>query len=150
MEVLGGNGYVEPAVVARLFREAPVNSIWEGSGNIMCLDMLRALGREPEGSQALLAHLMDAAGEDSHLLTELHALQALLHRPPAEQELLARLIAQKLVLVAQACLLRRHAPSWVADAFIATRIVHGSARVVGAIDARTLDVAALLERALPA
>jgi putative acyl-CoA dehydrogenase len=54
------------------------------------------------------------------------------------------------VLVAQACLLRRHAPSWVADAFIATRIVHGSARVVGAIDARTLDVAALLERALPA
>jgi putative acyl-CoA dehydrogenase len=70
--------------------------------------------------------------------------------PPAEQELLARLIAQKLVLVAQACLLRRHAPSWVADAFIATRIVHGSARVVGAIDARTLDVAALLERALPA
>ncbi|WP_291591113.1 acyl-CoA dehydrogenase family protein [Comamonas sp. UBA7528] len=150
MEVLGGNGYVEPAVVARLFREAPVNSIWEGSGNIMCLDMLRALGREPEGSQALLTHLMDAAGEDSHLLTELHALQALLHRPPAEQELLARLIAQKLVLVAQACLLRRHAPSWVADAFIATRIVHGSARVVGAIDARTLDVAALLERALPA
>jgi putative acyl-CoA dehydrogenase len=63
MEVLGGNGYVEPAVVARLFREAPVNSIWEGSGNIMCLDMLRALGREPEGSQALLAHLMDAAGK---------------------------------------------------------------------------------------
>ena len=63
---------------------------------------------------------------------------------PEEQELLARLIAQKLVLVAQACLLRRHAPQWVADAFIATRIVHSHARVVGAIDARTLDVAALL------
>ncbi|MEG2999042.1 MAG: acyl-CoA dehydrogenase family protein [Comamonas sp.] len=149
MEVLGGNGYVEPAVVARLFREAPVNSIWEGSGNIMCLDMLRALAKEPEGAQALLANLIDAAGEDSHLLTEIHALQALLHRPQGEQEMLARLIAQKLVLVAQACLLRRHAPQWVADAFIATRIVHGSARVVGAIDARTLDSAALLERALP-
>lgn len=150
MEVLGGNGYVEPAVVARLFREAPVNSIWEGSGNIMCLDMLRALGKEPDAAQALLDHLVDAAGEDHHLLAEVHALQALLHRPPEEQALLARLIAQKLVLVAQACLLRRHAPQWVADAFIATRIVHGHARVVGAIDTRTLDMAALLERALPA
>lgn len=150
MEVLGGNGYVEPAVVARLFREAPVNSIWEGSGNIMCLDMLRALAKEPDAAQALLDHLVDAAGEDHHLLAEVHALQALLHRPPEEQALLARLIAQKLVLVAQACLLRRHAPQWVADAFIATRIVHGHARVVGAIDARTLDMAALLERALPA
>lgn len=150
MEVLGGNGYVEPAVVARLFREAPVNSIWEGSGNIMCLDMLRALAKEPDAAQALLDHLVDAAGEDHHLLAEIHALQALLHRPPEEQALLARLIAQKLVLVAQACLLRRHAPQEVADAFIATRIVHGHARVLGAIDARTLDIAALLERALPA
>ena len=149
MEVLGGNGYVEPAVVARLFREAPVNSIWEGSGNIMCLDMLRALAKEPEAAHALLAQLIDAAGEDHHLQADLHALQALLHRPADEQALLARLIAQKLVLVAQACLLRRHAPAAVADAFIATRIVHSGARVVGAIDARALDVAALLERVLP-
>lgn len=149
MEVLGGNGYVEPAVVARLFREAPVNSIWEGSGNIMCLDVLRAFRREPEDAQAFLAAMKDAAGEDGHLQTQFHSLYALLHRPADEQELLARLIVQKLVLLAQACLLRRHAPQWVADAFIASRIVHSEARVMGAIDARSMKVAALLERALP-
>lgn len=150
MEVLGGNGYVEPSVVARLFREAPVNSIWEGSGNIMCLDLLRALAREPEAAQALLTDLNATAGEDPPLRSALLALQTLLRLPTEEQELLARRIAQQLVLLAQACLLRRHAPTWVADAFISTRIVQADARVLGAIDARVLDVAAMLERALPA
>lgn len=150
MEVLGGNGYVEPAVVARLFRDAPVNSIWEGSGNIMCLDLLRAMAREPECTQALLADLIDAAGDDAALRAAIQSLQALLQRPADEQELLARRIAQQLVLLAQACLLRRHAPAAVADAFIATRVVQADARVLGAIDARALDVTAMLERALPA
>ena len=149
MEVLGGNGYVEPAVVARLFREAPVNSIWEGSGNIMCLDVLRALERAPEDAQALLTSLHDAAQGDAPLQHAWEQLQTLLQRPPEMLPLLARRIAQQLVLLAQACLLRQHAPDMVADAFIATRLAQGDARVLGAIDAQALALDALLERALP-
>jgi putative acyl-CoA dehydrogenase len=68
MEVFGGNGYVQDSIVARLFREAPVNSIWEGSGNVMCLDVLRAMGREPEAARLLLQDLSDMAA-DQPLLT---------------------------------------------------------------------------------
>ncbi len=148
MEVFGGNGYVEGSVMARLFREAPVNSIWEGSGNVMCLDVLRALSREPEAAQALLADLLPAAQGEPRIAAALRELQALLAAPPAELEGLGRLLAQRLVLVAQACLLRAQAPAGVADAFIATRLEGGGAgRVAGAIDTRGLDVGAILARA---
>lgn len=151
MEVLGGNGYVDSSVVARLFREAPVNSIWEGSGNVMCLDVLRALGREPEAAAALLAELADTAAGEPRLLAELQALQGLLATPPHALEALGRLLVQRLVLLAQACLLRRHAPAAVADGFIATRMGNACAgRVVGAVDSRAIDVAAVLARAFPA
>lgn len=148
MEVFGGNGYVEGGVMARLFREAPVNSIWEGSGNVMCLDVLRALAREPEAAQALLAELAPAARGEARIATALRDLQALLAAPPAELEALGRVLVQRLVLIAQACLLRVHGPVSTADAFIATRLADGSAgRVVGAIDTRRLDVDAILARA---
>jgi putative acyl-CoA dehydrogenase len=154
MEVLGGNGYVEDGVLARLYREAPVNSIWEGSGNVMCLDVLRALQRDGDAAQALLAELQSAAAGEPRLavaLRELLALLALLALPPEQQQALGRLLAQRLVLLAQACLLRRHAPSAMADAFIATRLADGGAgRVAGAMDMRGLDVAAILARAFPA
>ncbi len=151
MEVLGGNGYVDNSVVARLFRESPVNSIWEGSGNVMCLDVLRAIAREPEAAQALFADLADAAAGEPRLLATLQSLRGLLAQPPAQLEALARVLAQRLVLVAQAALLRRHAPAAVADAFIATRFGDADAgRVVGALDTRAIAVDALLARALAA
>lgn len=151
MEVLGGNGYVDTSVVARLFRESPVNSIWEGSGNVMCLDVLRAIAREPEAAQALFADLADAAAGEPRLLAMLQSLRGLLTQPPEQLEALARVLAQRLVLAAQAALLRRHAPAAVADAFIATRLGDADAgRVVGAIDTRALAVEALLARALAA
>ena len=151
MEVFGGNGYVEDGVMARLFREAPVNSIWEGSGNVMCLDVLRALAREPEAARALLAELQPAAQGEPRIVAALQGLQALLAASADELEALGRVLAQRLVLVAQACLLRAHAPACVADAFIATRLGDGGAgRVAGAIDTRGMDVDAILARAFPA
>ncbi|MBO9680386.1 MAG: acyl-CoA dehydrogenase family protein [Acidovorax sp.] len=149
MEVLGGNGYVDTSVVARLYRESPVNSIWEGSGNVMCLDVLRAIAREPEAAQALFADLADAAAGEPRLRAPLQSLRGLLAQPPEQLEALARVLVQRLVLVAQAALLRRHAPAAVADAFIATRLGDADAgRVVGAIDTRAVAMDALLARAL--
>jgi len=148
MEVFGGNGYVEEGVMARLFREAPVNSIWEGSGNVMCLDVLRALAREPEAAAALLADLAPAAQGEPRLATALLTLGRDLATPGALNEAGARAVAQRLVLLVQACLLHQQAPAFVADAFFATRFAEPHwGRVVGAMDTRGMDVAALLQRA---
>ena len=148
MEVFGGNGYVEEGVMARLFREAPVNSIWEGSGNVMCLDVLRALAREPEAAAALLADLAPAAQGEPRLATALLTLGRDLATPGALNEAGARAVAQRLVLLVQACLLQQQAPAFVADAFFATRFAEPHwGRVVGAMDTRGMDVAALLGRA---
>ena len=151
MEVLGGNGYVEEDALGRLYREAPVNSIWEGSGNVMCLDLLRALARAPQLAQVLREELAAAAREDAPLAAEARALEAWLDRPGGVREADGRLLAQRLVLLAQAVLMRRHAPSAAADAFIATRF--GTARwgaVAGCLDdLRGVDATALLRRALP-
>ena len=148
MEVFGGNGYVEEGVMARLFREAPVNSIWEGSGNVMCLDVLRALAREPEAAAALLADLAPAAQGEPRLATALLTLGRDLATPGALNEAGARAVAQRLVLLVQACLLHQQAPAFVADAVFATRFADSHwGRVVGAMDTRGMDVAALLGRA---
>ncbi|MBF5005252.1 acyl-CoA dehydrogenase family protein [Diaphorobacter caeni] len=151
MEVFGGNGYVNESLVARLFREAPVNSIWEGSGNVMCLDVLRALSRERDALEQLYADFSNAALDEPRIAKALRELHALFTAPPDQLEGIARLLVQRLVLIAQACLLKRHAPAFVADAFIATRLASptGINGVVGAIDVRGLDVDAILERALP-
>ena len=151
MEVFGGNGYVETGPMARLYREAPVNSIWEGSGNVMCLDVMRAMAREPEAASVLLDELADAGSADAALGREIGALRSLLGTPPEQLEGMGRLLAQRLVLATQAALLRKTAPSHVADAFIATRLGEAAwGRVVGAFDGRRVDTAALLARALPA
>src|SRR5690606_3925859 len=122
MEVLGGNGYVETYGMARLYREAPENSIWEGPGNIMCLDVLRGLQRHPELADALFQWLRIEAGDEARLLDRLNSLEAHSRRPQQEQEAVARHVAANLVLLVQAVLLRRHAPETVADAFIASRL----------------------------
>ncbi|MBB1648136.1 acyl-CoA dehydrogenase family protein [Delftia sp. UME58] len=151
MEVLGGNGYVDTGVMARLFREAPVNSIWEGSGNVMCLDVLRAISREPDGAQLLLQDLIDTAAGEPVLLQQAQSLARRLSGPPDQLEAQARRLVQDLVLLAQACLLRRHAPPTMADGFIATRLgAQQGAMVAGAFDPAGLDIAAILQRALPA
>ncbi|KMN33142.1 acyl-CoA dehydrogenase [Chromobacterium sp. LK1] len=148
MEVFGGNGYVD-GPMARLYREAPLNSIWEGSGNVMCLDLIRALQREPEAWQALLADLTALSGGEPVLIAALAQLRQLAARP-AELEPLGRRFAQLLALTAQACLLARHAPEAVAQGFIASRLDDGQwGRVAGALDGGRLDIAAILQRALP-
>ena len=150
MEVFGGNGYVENGPMARLFREAPVNSIWEGSGNVMCLDVMRAIGREPQAAFELLDSLAQDSQGDARIVAELQSLREMLATPPEQLEGLGRRFAQRLVLAAQAVLLRQHAPGFVADAFVATRLDPQWGRVVGAIDTRGIHVDALLQRALPA
>ncbi len=151
MEVLGGNGYILDGIVGRLFLEAPVNSIWEGSGNVMCLDVLRALSREPEAARALLQELAPVARGEPRLAALLQSIATLLATPPEQLEALGRVLVQQLVLLAQGCLLRQHAPDFVADAFIATRLGEAAmgGRVPGAIDVRGIDVDEILARALP-
>jgi len=147
MEVMGGNGYVEDGPLARLYRELPVNSIWEGSGNVMCLDVLRALGKSlPDARAALGAEFAAAAGVDGRfddwagaLLDELPAL--------AQDERGARRLAERLVLGVQGALLLRHAPGFVADAFVASRIAREPGGAFGRLPA-TADCAGILERAL--
>lgn len=121
MEVWGGNGYVETGPMARFYREAPVNSIWEGSGNVMCLDVLRAIGREPEGFTLLLEHLSDIASGHAGVSILLNGVKNMLSTPPDEQERNARRLVQTLVLTVQGALMVQHAPSTIADAFIESR-----------------------------
>lgn len=153
MEVLGGNGYVEDGPMPRLFRQAPVNAIWEGSGNVMCLDLLRALRRDPAGGEALIAVLDAARGLHPAYDRHLAALVARLAAPAAAaDEGGARRLAEDLALAVEAGVLLRGA-SPVAELFCASRL--GDAAwgrafgdfATGFADARTL--AAILDRAQP-
>jgi putative acyl-CoA dehydrogenase len=148
MEVWGGNGYVENAPMARMYREAPVNSIWEGSGNVICLDVLRAIEREPEGFMRLLGELDEVAAAHPGLHELVMGVRRDLATPPEQREMLARRFVQRLVLAAQGSLMARYAPTPIAEAFIASRIDPESGRMYG-----TLSVAALqqniLDRAWP-
>jgi putative acyl-CoA dehydrogenase len=151
MEVLGGNGYVEESVLPRLYREAPVNSIWEGSGNVMCLDVLRALSREAGSADALLTELRRARGGDRRLDAWVAELERDL-RPdapaPAAREAAARRLTERIALALQAALLVRHGPPAVADAFCASRLTGDGGRSFGTLPAGA-DWAALVERARP-
>jgi len=122
MECLGGIGYVEEAPLARLYREAPVNSIWEGSGNVMCLDLLRVLCRHPEALAALQDEFAIARGQQSDLDRALSRLDAELAAPPDMLEPRARWLTQRLTQCLQATLLLRHAPMAVAETFCRSRL----------------------------
>jgi putative acyl-CoA dehydrogenase len=150
MEALGGNGYVEESGLPRLYREMPVNSIWEGSGNVMCLDVVRAARREPDGVAALAALLDEARNVNSvydafvaALLRELAAL--------ADETAVARRIAQGIATAVAASLLLRNAPAPVADAYCATRLapVAFGGGAFGAAPLRGGDAAPIVARALP-
>ena len=148
MEVWGGNGYVETGPMARLYREAPVNSIWEGSGNVMCLDVLRALEREPEGALLLLDELDQGAAAHSGLQRLVAALRTDLAAPADQREMQARRLVQRLVLAAQGSLMLQHAPQAIADAFIASRIDAACGRVYGTLSSAALQQD-ILSRAWP-
>jgi putative acyl-CoA dehydrogenase len=148
MEAIGGNGYVEESVLARIYREMPLNSIWEGSGNIMCLDVLRALRKAPDVLEALAAEL-DAVGDANAAYDRFcGALKARL-ADGALDEAAARRLTQDLALALQASLLARHAPAFVSEAFCASRLAQGMGGAFGTLPpGAPLD--ALIERAMPA
>jgi putative acyl-CoA dehydrogenase len=147
MEAHGGAGYVEESVIPRLFRQSPLNSIWEGSGNIICLDVLRAMMREPDVVPAFLNEIEAVRGENALLDRETEALRDHLVQVPPESE--ARRLVERMAIALQASVLLRHAPSYVADAFCATRLGAHRGLAYGAIDCE-IDAAAVLERAMPA
>ncbi|WP_158672038.1 acyl-CoA dehydrogenase family protein [Bradyrhizobium guangdongense] len=146
MECLGGNGYVEDGILARHYRESPVNAIWEGSGNVMCLDVLRALSREPDAAMAVLQSLaaetkgLPGAGEAVAFIGKTFRR--------ADGERVARLAVEKLALLAAAAALNGVSPH-NAELFAATRLAANHASMYGAVELESTDVRALLERALP-
>jgi putative acyl-CoA dehydrogenase len=132
LECLGGAGFVEESGLPRLYREAPLNSIWEGSGNVICLDVLRALAREPGTWDALIAELRLAAGVDPRLDAAVRALERD-RVPAADVEADARRFVERLALALQGSLLVRHAPAALADAFVASRLAGDGGRALGTL-----------------
>jgi len=146
MECHGGAGYVEESILPRLFRQSPLNSIWEGSGNVICLDVLRALSREPATAEALFAELDAARGAYAALDNAIDKAKDRLSKALEPQ---ARRLVEELGLALQGALLARHAPNTIADGFIATRFAAEPWRTYGAFDA-DIDLRAILSRTLPA
>jgi putative acyl-CoA dehydrogenase len=147
LECLGGNGFVEESGMPRLYRQSPVNGVWEGSGNVICLDVLRALAREPDTLEAYWSEVGRAEGGDSRLtravddlhvdLTDLEALESR-----------ARSVVERMALVFQASLLVRFAPVAVAEAFCASRLAGAGTGTFGTLPIGT-DAATILERHTP-
>ena len=135
MECLGGAGYVEESGLPRLYREAPLNSIWEGSGNVIALDVLRTVAKEPLGLEAFAAELRTARGADAHFDRAVDAVLAQVAKGVDEAR--ARHVVEQLALALQGALLVAHAPPAIADAFCASRLGDEGARAYG-----TLPVAA--------
>jgi putative acyl-CoA dehydrogenase len=158
LECLGGNGFVEDSGLPLLYRDSPLNSIWEGSGNVAALDVLRALGKESDGLPAFLAECERAAGGDrrldAHLARTREQTRALLAPAPDpaqalyESQFTARRLVENLAVALQASLLVRHAPAEVADAFCATRLAGAGGRVYGTLPPG-VDARAIVRRALP-
>jgi putative acyl-CoA dehydrogenase len=144
-ECLGGAGYIEESILPRLYRQAPLNSIWEGSGNIQCLDLLRALGREPGSADALLAELESAAGRNDDYDAAVAALGESLRNPTGESG--ARLLVERLALALQAATLLR-ADSPLADAFCSSRLGGAHGLAFGTLPT-SIDHGLPIERAWP-
>ncbi|MFJ2160800.1 acyl-CoA dehydrogenase family protein [Streptomyces sp. NPDC087856] len=145
LECLGGNGYVEDSGMPRHYREAPLLSIWEGSGNVNALDVLRALTREPGTAEALFAELALAQGADARLDSSVSRLKNELNQAT---ETSARRLVEHMALTLQASLLVRHAPAAVADAFCATRLAGDWGHSFGTLP-DSADFDTILARALP-
>jgi putative acyl-CoA dehydrogenase len=147
LECLGGNGFVEDSDLPRLFRQSPVNGVWEGSGNVICLDVLRVLAREPDAIAAYWSEVARADGGNSHLSRAVDDLQVDL-ADPATLEVRARAVVERMALVFQASLLVRFAPDWVADAFCASRLGGTGPGVFGSLPFGS-DNDAIIDRHVP-
>ncbi len=147
LECLGGNGYVEESGMPRLYREAPLASIWEGSGNVMSLDVLRALVREPRSGEVFMAEVQLAAGGDARL--DAHIARVQRELSDFEQiETRARRVVEAMALALEGSLLVRHAPSEVADAFCSSRLGDDGGLEYGTLPAGTA-FASIVERHRP-
>ncbi len=142
MEALGGMGYVEDTALPLLYREAPLNSIWEGSGNVICLDILRTLQRAPEAGEALSEELASVGGQDRAYDTALKAHMTRFPKLPEEGQ--ARWYVESLATLLTASALMRTAPGAVSEGYVRTRLVGERGRTTGAING--VDVARVLER----
>jgi putative acyl-CoA dehydrogenase len=146
MECLGGNGYVEEGILARHYRESPVNAIWEGSGNVMCLDVLRALSRELDAATAVLQDLAKQSAGLPGTADAVSFIGNAFGRPDSER--VARLAVEKLALLAAAAALNAVSPHH-AELFARTRLALNHGSMYGAVDLAPVDIRGLLERALP-
>jgi putative acyl-CoA dehydrogenase len=147
LECLGGNGYVEESGMPRLYREAPLASIWEGSGNVMSLDVLRALVRTPRSLEVFMHEVREAQGADARLDSHLQRLERQFS-DPATLEMRARRIVESMALALQGSLLVRHAPTAVADAFCASRLGDDGGLEYGTLPPG-IDFEAIIERNRP-
>ncbi len=147
MECIGGSGVMEDGPFPRLFRESPVNAIWEGSGNVQCLDVLRAMSKTPAVVDAYFAEVAKAGGANATLDRYVGVLKREF-ADPADLEYRARDVVDRMALAIQAALLVKHAPAAVADAFCASRLADGGHRNYGTLP-RGADCAAIIERATP-
>ena len=145
MECLGGNGYVEEGIAGRIYREMPVNAIWEGSGNVMCLDVLRALSREPEALAVVFAELEKARGASTAYDGALDALKDAF-TDMGSLEARSRQIVEQMAKLASASILLQHAPGFVSDAYCQTRLGRDWGDVYGTLPVGA-DVRAINERA---
>jgi putative acyl-CoA dehydrogenase len=132
LECHGGAGYVEESTMPRLYRQAPLNGIWEGSGNVICLDILRTLKREPAALDAVMGEAEAARGTDRRLDRAVDRLKGELG-DDGDSELRARTIAERMALVLQGALMVRHGPQAAADAFCASRLAEDWGRAYGTL-----------------
>ncbi|MCA9110612.1 MAG: hypothetical protein KDA52_11720, partial [Planctomycetaceae bacterium] len=147
LECLGGAGYVEESIMPRLYREAPLNSIWEGSGNVMCLDVLRAMSREPESLAAFEAELQKASGADKRLDRLIGQIRVGLHYKE-DVQFRARRLVEQMALALQASLLVQHGDPHVAEAFCASRLAGDHGHVFGTLSPE-VQFSKIIQRSRP-
>lgn len=144
LECLGGNGYVEESALPRLYRDVPVNSIWEGSGNVQCLDVLRSMHKEPETLTAAFAEIKSAQGLNRHFDSFAAKLESEL-KDLTDLEFRARRVVERLALALQATVLLKNAPNFISEAFCASRLSDENGRTFGTLP-KGFETKAVIER----
>jgi putative acyl-CoA dehydrogenase len=147
MEVHGGAGYIEESVIPRYYREAPLNGIWEGAGNVISLDVLRALRKDPLTGEAFFTELETVRGADRHMDATIDELDRLIRKEPLAEGT-ARYLAERMALALQGAALIRHAPTAVSDTFCVSRLGGGSGRAFGTLPGH-VDTNSIVSRAWP-
>jgi putative acyl-CoA dehydrogenase len=145
LECLGGNGYVEESIMPRLVRESPLNSLWEGAGNVNALDVLRAAGKESGALDSFFAEVEQARGADRRLDGAIDSLRSEL-ADASEPEFRARRLVERMALILQGALVVRRSPAFVADAFCASRLGGDWGHAFGTLP-RGCDTTAIVARA---